>query len=84
MVKVKVYGPLKKYTAGKSSIQIRISDKGNTLGSIINQIFGEEEKIIKDIAGILVNGKNSSLTGGMNTGIKNDDEISIFPYIAGG
>jgi MoaD family protein len=72
-----------------------ISIEGNSLKDLLNylrnkespkvksRLFNEEGNLRSDIV-IFINGKDFNLTGGLNSKIKDGDEIIILPTVHGG
>ncbi|MDI3480554.1 MAG: sulfur-carrier protein [Tepidanaerobacteraceae bacterium] len=89
-MKVKFFGNIRDIT-GTKEIQI---NGAASLRQLLQQLcdkYGKtfNEKVYKDnnITGeviILVNGRNVYFTGGIETALSKDDEVSIFPIVAGG
>ena len=77
---------------GKKSIQYTFTD--NTTVKEVIDVFCKDYNICKDIfhnemnlkeyISILINGRNISLLKGLITSLKDKDELSIFPPLAGG
>ena len=94
-IKVKGYLSIKKAMGNRSPIEMKI--EGATLRDVLNEL---REKFGKDLGNLLyddetkevspnilvfVNGRHYSfLPKQMDTELKDDDEVSIFPPVAGG
>jgi len=84
MVKVRVYGKIRESLGNKSSLMIDIGEGKIGLRELIAKLAGGEEYIKKNIALILVNGKNCIFTDGMDTEIGNSDVVDLLPPVVGG
>ena len=84
MVKVRVYGKICESLGGSSSFLIDIGERRIKLGELIGKLPGGEEHIKKDIAFILVNGRNCIFADGMDTEIGDDDVVEVLPPVMGG
>lgn len=89
-MKVKFFGNIRDITRTK---EIQIKGAAN-VGQLLQELCDEYGKAFRDkvfrgneITGeviILVNGRNVYFTGGIDTALYKDDEVSIFPIVAGG
>lgn len=89
-VTVKVPTPLRKFTAGSESIE----GNGNTVGALVDDLetrhAGIRERICDDqgkvrrFVNLYVNGDDIRFLQQLDTEVKDGDEISIVPAIAGG
>jgi len=72
----------------------RIDEPPATVGELLQALAGRygaafrravfEGERLSPIAIILVNGRNVHFTGGLDTPLAPDDQVSIFPMVAGG
>jgi molybdopterin synthase sulfur carrier subunit len=80
--------------SGKSKLSIRVKD-AVPLSKVIKKIIDEQPKIKRALIDseledprpntlILVNGKEISVLNGLNTMIKNGDEVIFVPVVHGG
>jgi molybdopterin synthase sulfur carrier subunit len=90
MVKVKIPGPLRKLVDGKDEIEVEaktIKEVIEKLGEINPEIKArilDENGEVRRFINIYLNNEDIRFLKGINTDIKNGDEISIIPAIAGG
>lgn len=84
MVKVRVYGKICESLGDSSSFLIDIGERRIKLRELIGKLPGGEEHIKKDIAIILVNGRNCIFADGMDTEIGDDDVVDVLPPVMGG
>ena len=89
-IQVRIPTPLRKFTGGAESV----SASGATVGAIVQDIesrhAGLKERICDDagkvrrFVNVYVNGEDIRFLGSLDTPVKEGDEISIVPAIAGG
>ena len=89
-VNVKVPTPLRKFTAGSETV----SGTGATVGALIEDIekrhAGIRERIcdeqgrVRRFVNLYINGEDIRFLQQLDTKVKDGDEISIVPAIAGG
>jgi len=89
-VTVKVPTPLRKFTAGSESV----SGTGATVGALIEDLekrhAGIRERIcdeqgrVRRFVNLYINGEDIRFLQQLDTKVKDGDEISIVPAIAGG
>ena len=84
MVKVRVYGNIRESLGNESSLMIDIGEGRIRLSELITKLPGGEEYTKKNIAIILVNGKNCVFAGGMDSEIGNNDVVDLLPPVVGG
>ena len=94
-VKIRAFLTMKEAMGGLSSLELDI-ENGTILSVLVDLVrqFGENfesqvfEQGMKELSGhvlVLVNGRNcSNLPDGLNSVLKDGDELSIFPPMAGG
>ena len=90
MVQVKIPTPLRKYTGGAGGVEA----DGGTVASLVDDLDrrhpGIKERIcdesgqVRRFVNIFVNGEDIRFLQNLDTPIKDSDEISIVPAIAGG
>lgn len=90
MVSIKIPQPLRKCTGGKYEVAYNAKTVKDVLLQLEND-YPEIRARLKDENGdlrrfinIFVNGQDIRLTEGENTKLKDGDEVSILPAIAGG
>jgi sulfur-carrier protein len=89
-VTVKVPTPLRKFTAGSESVQ----GVGETVGALVEQLENkypgirdricDEQGRVRRFVNLYVNGDDIRFLQQLDTRLKDGDEISIVPAIAGG
>ena len=87
-MKIKLFGGLRQ-NAGSAELEA----SGETLREVLNNICAENESLRAAIfdgnvlhthVRVMVNGRDSELAQGLETPVSADDQIAIFPPIAGG
>jgi molybdopterin synthase sulfur carrier subunit len=90
MVKVKIPGPLRKLVGGKDELEVEaktIREVIEKLGQINPEIktrILDENGEVRRFINIYLNNEDIRFLKGLDTDLKNGDEISIIPAIAGG
>ena len=89
-VSVKVPTPLRKFTAGAESVE----GSGDTVGALMDDLEGrhpglkericDEQGMVRRFVNLYVNGDDIRFLQKLDTQVKDGDEISIVPAIAGG
>lgn len=89
-VQVRIPTPLRRYTGGSEEV----SAAGKTVGSVVEdlerQYAGIKERLCDDegqvrrFVNIYVNGDDIRFLSSLDTELKDGDEVSIVPAIAGG
>jgi molybdopterin synthase sulfur carrier subunit len=89
-VRVRVPTPLRTYTNGESEVQA----SGETVGELLANLDGafpgigervhDESGEIRRFVNVYVNGEDVRFLQGMSTQLKDGDELSIVPAVAGG
>ena len=90
MVQVRIPTPLRKYTGGAEAVQA----EGTTVAALVADLDkrhpGIRERICDDtgavrrFVNIFVNGEDIRFLSNLDTTVKDADEVSIVPAIAGG
>jgi molybdopterin synthase sulfur carrier subunit len=90
MIKVRIPTPLRPMTGGKSEVELT----GNTVSEIIENLGSahpgikervyDEQGEIRRFINIYVNEEDIRFLTGKDTPLKDGDEVSIIPAIAGG
>ena len=90
MIKVRIPTPLRPMTGGKGEVEV----KGNNIGDMIEQLNAshpgmkdrlcDEQGEIRRFINIYVNEEDIRFLTGKETPLKEGDEVSIIPAIAGG
>lgn len=90
MIKVRIPTPLRPMTGGKSVVEIA----GNTVSEIIDNLGSahpgikervyDEQGEVRRFINIYVNEEDIRFLTGKDTPLKDGDEVSIIPAIAGG
>ena len=89
-VQVRIPTPLRRFTGGSEEV----AAAGKTVGSVVDdlerQYAGIKERLCDDegqvrrFVNIYVNGDDIRFLGNLDTELKDGDEVSIVPAIAGG
>ena len=72
------------YTAPAPTLRVLLNDLCRQYGSMFRKWVLTPEGELSEIAIILVNGKDVRHSGRLETALSPDDEIFIFPPVAGG
>ena len=90
MIKVRIPTPLRPMTGGKNEVEIA----GNTVAEIIDnlgtahpgikELLYDEEGEVRRFINIYVNEEDIRFLTGKETPLKDGDQVSIIPAIAGG
>lgn len=89
-IKVRIPAPLQKITQNKSEVEIEASSITELLEGLDGRYKGFKERIcekdgeIRRFINIYVNNEDIRFLQGENTKLKDGDEVSIIPAIAGG
>ena len=88
---VKIPTPLRRVTNGQDSVSVDAATLEEGLGQLESQFPGVKERIVDPASGqlhrfvnIYVNGEDVRFLEGLQTVIKDGDEVSIVPAVAGG
>lgn len=90
MATVRIPTPLRKYTEGAEEVSIAGSNVGAILESLESNYPGIRERICDDkgavrrFVNIFVGEEDIRFLDNLDTAVKDDDEVSIVPAIAGG
>src|SRR2546426_12336071 len=90
MVKVRIPTPLRPMTGGKSEVETQASDIQAMIESLNDQFPGLKNRICDDtgeirrFVNIYLNEEDIRFLNGKATALKDGDEVSIVPAIAGG
>lgn len=89
-VKVRIPSPLRNYTNGADVIEASGADVGQVLNSLKTQAGGIETRLFKApnqlnrFVNVYLNDEDIRFLKNLETPVKEGDEISIVPAIAGG
>lgn len=89
-MKVKLFGGLRKKAGGSE-----VFETGSTIREVLDRICAQNEELgaaifaddgdgLRPHIRIMVNGIDSELENGLETPVEDEDQIAIFPPIAGG
>src|SRR5437879_11077230 len=90
MVKVRIPTPLRTLTGGKSEVEAPASDSQSLIESLHGQFPGLQDRVCDDkgeirrFVNIYLNEEDIRFLKGKHTPVKDGDEVSIVPAIAGG
>ena len=90
MVKVRIPTPLRTLTGGKSEVETPASDIQSLIESLNGQFPGLKDRVCDDkgeirrFVNIYLNEEDIRFLKGKHTSLKDGDEVSIVPAIAGG
>ena len=89
-ITVRIPTPLRRLTDGADSVETDSADVQNAIENLEGQYPGIRERLIDDsgelhrFVNIYVNGEDIRFVDGLKTNIKEGDEVSIVPAVAGG
>ena len=89
-INVKSPTPLRSITNGQESIVLDTSKVADCLSQLEGEFPGIKERLmdetgeIRHFVNVYVNGEDVRFLDGLDTKLKNGDEISIVPAVAGG
>jgi len=90
MIYVRVPAPLRSLTGGKSEILVEGSTIEELLQHLEDQYKGIQERLvdekgqIRPFVNLYINQEDIRFRGGMNAALKDGDQVSIVPAVAGG
>jgi len=90
MIRVRIPSPLRSFTNGADVVQAAGSSVGEVLTNLQSQASGIESRLFKGpnqlnrFVNIYVNDEDIRFLNHLETPVKEGDEISIIPAIAGG
>jgi molybdopterin synthase sulfur carrier subunit len=90
MIKVRIPTPLRPMTGGKSEVETQASDIQSLIDSLNGQFPGLKDRVCDDkgeirrFVNIYLNEEDIRFMQGKTTPLKDGDEVSIVPAIAGG
>jgi molybdopterin synthase sulfur carrier subunit len=89
-IHVRIPTPLRRFTGGAEEVGVA----GNTVGAVVNDLerqfsgikerLCDEEGRVRRFVNIYVNGDDIRFLNNLETSVKDGDELSIVPAIAGG
>jgi molybdopterin synthase sulfur carrier subunit len=89
-VQVRIPTPLRKFTDGQDTVEI----EGDSIGAIITNLDGkypglkdricDDDGTVRRFVNLYVNGDDIRFLDNLTSAVKDGDEISIVPAIAGG
>jgi len=88
-VKIIIPGSLSEWFAGRDEAQCRGNTLGECFDDLEDQFPGIKEKLVRDdqktpLVMIFLNGENIRTLDGLDTGVRDGDEVGIIPLAAGG
>ncbi|MEE3181098.1 MAG: ubiquitin-like small modifier protein 1 [Planctomycetota bacterium] len=87
---IRIPTPLRKFTAGNSEVEVEGGTVRELFDNVENSHGGLKEKIFDDAGeirrfiNVFVNGEDVRHAEGLDTPVKDGDEVSVVPAIAGG
>jgi molybdopterin synthase sulfur carrier subunit len=91
-LQVKLFGNLRT-RAGLASGQIAVSATGTTAGEVLLDLCASypalreaifEDQALAQYIRVMINGRDIELADGLDTVVDEDDQMAVFPPIAGG
>lgn len=89
-IKVRVPTPLRSYTGGASEVATSGSSLAEAIRTLDGQFPGIRERVcdetgeLRRFVNVYVNGEDVRFLQGLTTPLKEGDEVSIVPAVAGG
>ncbi len=89
-VRVRIPAPLRSVTDGQSEVSVGGSSVDQVLVELegrfpqIRQRLRDDEGALRRFVNLYVNGEDVRFLKGLETGLKEGDEVSIIPAVAGG
>jgi len=86
-VRVRIPTPLRAMTKGSADVQVTADTVGDLIEDLERQFPGMRERLVEEsgrFINIYVNQEDIRFLQGAKTALKQDDEVSIVPAIAGG
>ncbi len=89
-VRVRIPAPLRSVTDGQSEVSVGASNVDQVLVELegrfpqIRQRLRDDEGALRRFVNLYVNGEDVRFLKGLETGLKEGDEVSIIPAVAGG
>ena len=89
-VKVRIPTPLRQLTAGADSVELRSGTVGDMLAELSSKFEGMDKRLFKTpgelnrFVNIYVNDEDIRFLENLATPVKDGDDVSIVPAIAGG
>ena len=89
-VRVRIPAPLRSVTEGQSEVSVGANNVDQVLVELegrfpqIRQRLRDDEGTLRRFVNLYVNGEDVRFLKGLETGLKEGDEVSIIPAVAGG
>jgi sulfur-carrier protein len=89
-VRVRIPAPLRSVTDGQAEVSVGGSNVSDVLSELegkfpqIRQRLRDDEGALRRFVNLYVNGEDVRFLNGLDTGLKEGDEVSIIPAVAGG
>ena len=89
-VTVRIPGPLRKITEGADKVQVNGADLGQLISALEVQYPGMQERLLDEngalryFVNLYLNNEDIRFLDGLETVVKDGDEVSIVPAVAGG
>lgn len=89
-IRVRIPSPLRRLTSGQDSVTLDAGELGQGIEALEASFPGMKERLcdesgeLRRFVNIFVNGEDVRFLSGLNTPLKDGDEVSIVPAVAGG
>lgn len=89
-IRVRIPAPLRRLTNGQDAVALQASDLAKCIDALEASFPGMKERLcdekgeMRRFVNIFVNGEDVRFLNGLSTPLKDDDEVSIVPAVAGG
>ena len=89
-VSVRIPTPLRRVTDGKDRLEVDATTNGGGIDQMEREFPGIKERLVdeqgelKEFVNVYTNGEDIRFLDGLDTQLKDGDEVSIVPAVAGG
>lgn len=89
-ITVRIPAPLRRLSDGQTTVDLTVSNLSDCINSLDSRFPGFKERLLNEsgdlrpFVNIYVNGEDVRFLQGLTTQLKDGDEVSIVPAVAGG
>ncbi len=90
MATVRIPGPLRTLSKGEAAVDVEASDLRGAIQQLDSRFPGFKERLLdpagnlRQFVNVYLNDEDVRFSGGLDTKLANQDEVSIIPAVAGG